>query len=114
MRNYRNLNVWNQSIELNKMVFSIFNALPKSDVYELQSQCRRSAISISSNIAEGAGRDSEKDFVRFLHIALGSSFELECQLIILKNVFSAEHPELMKELESVQKQLNGLIKALTK
>lgn len=41
MRNYRNLNVWNQSIELNKMVFSIFKALPKSDVYELQSQCRR-------------------------------------------------------------------------
>lgn len=81
----------------------------------ITSQIRRCSISISSNIAEGAGRSVNRDFTRFLHIAYGSSYELEIQLIISKNLSFLEQPGLDKLINSlieIQKMLYSFIKKL--
>ncbi|MDT0643265.1 four helix bundle protein [Zunongwangia sp. F363] len=82
MNYFRDLKVWQKSIQLNKLIYAATKKFPKEEVYGLTSQIRRSAVSIPSNIAEGCGRESKKEFKNFLGIALGSAFELETQLII--------------------------------
>jgi four helix bundle protein len=79
-RSYRNLNVWKLSIELVKDVYRITQKFPATEIYGLTSQIRRAAISIPSNIAEGQGRTSSKEFRQFLGIAMGSMAELSTQL----------------------------------
>src|SRR5210317_1293844 len=86
MKNLKKLKVWQKGIELVVDIYKSTNTFPKEEMYGLTSQIKRSAISIPSNIAEGSGRGSDKDFNRFLDIALGSSFELETQLIITKEL----------------------------
>ena len=76
---YRDLVVWQKSMELTKKIYTITKDFPKEEVYGLTSQIRRSAVSIPSNIAEGKGRNSDKEFVRFLQISLGSLYELQTQ-----------------------------------
>jgi four helix bundle protein len=83
---FRDLDVWKLAIELAKNIYKITNKFPNSETYGLTSQLRRSGISIPSNIAEGQGRNSAKEFNQFLAIALGSLAELETQLIIAKEV----------------------------
>ena len=102
-------------MDLVKEVYLFTNSLPEQEKFGLSSQLRRSAVSVPSNIAEGSAKSSEKDFSRFLEISLGSSFELETQLIIAKelnmlqeNAFS----ELLNKLHEVQKMLVGLAKTL--
>jgi four helix bundle protein len=112
MKNFRNIKVWNQSMALCTQIILRLNELPKSETYELISQLKRATISIVSNIAEGSGRGSDKDFCRFLHISLGSSYEVETQLIIANNIYGLEIDDLMGELVSVQKQLQSFIKVL--
>lgn len=82
MKNFKNLKVWQNGIELVVDVYKRLESFPKEEIYGLTGQIKRSSVSIPSNIAEGSGRGSNKDFNRFLDIALGSSFELETQLII--------------------------------
>ncbi len=82
MRNFRKLEVWKDSIVFTKRIYQQLESFPNHEKYELKSQIRRAAISIPSNIAEGASRQSSKEFARFLEIALGSAFEIETQLII--------------------------------
>lgn len=86
MNNYKELKVWQKSVELAVNVYEITKSFPRQEVYGLTSQIRRSAISIASNIAEGAGRNSNKDFKKFLGISHGSSCELETQLIIAQKI----------------------------
>ena len=76
MKNFKNLKVWQKGIELVINVYKDSMKFPKEELYGLTSQIRRSAVSIPSNIAEGSGRNSDKEFNRFLDISLGSSFEL--------------------------------------
>ena len=112
MRNFRNLEIWNNAIELAKNIYLLTSQLPASEKYGLASQMQRAAVSISSNIAEGASRRTENDFARFLDIALGSSFELETQLIITKEIGFKTQDELdtqLKTLSTLQKQINTLI-----
>ena len=85
-RSFRDLDVWKLSIEFVKSIYQITNKFPNSEIYGLTSQLRRSAISIPSNIAEGQGRNSSKEFRQFLAIALGSLAELETQVIIAKEI----------------------------
>lgn len=85
MNNFRNLEVWNKVVELATYVYQITESFPKAEKYGLTSQMRRSAVSISSNIAEGAGRGSEKEFNHFLNISTGSCYELETQLLFHRN-----------------------------
>lgn len=75
MNNFKELVVWQKSIDLSVKIYEIANGFPKEEIYGLSSQIRRCVVSIPSNIAEGAGRNSKKEFSHFLSIALGSSFE---------------------------------------
>lgn len=82
MHNFKKLNIWKDSIELTKLIYKNTDKFPKSEIYGLTSQLRRSVISVPSNIAEGSGRNSDKEFRKHLNIAIGSLFELETQVII--------------------------------
>lgn len=82
MHNFRELNIWKKSLDLSVDVYRITEEFPVVEKYNLISQIVRSAVSIPSNIAEGSGRGTNKDFCRFLNIALGSAYELETQLTI--------------------------------
>ena len=80
--NHKELDVWKKSMDLVEFIYKFSNSFPDSEKFGLTSQIRRAAVSIPSNIAEGAGRKSNKEFIQFLHIALGSLSELETQYII--------------------------------
>lgn len=82
MRNFRELDVWVDARKLVKSVYLLSNQLPQSEKFGLISQINRCAVSIPANIAEGSAKDSQKDFIRFLGISLGSAFELETHIII--------------------------------
>ena len=83
MHKVENLKIWNKAIGLTKEVYTICKDLTSDEKFGLISQVKRSAVSIPSNIAEGAGRNSNKEFLNFLAIANGSSYELQTQLILL-------------------------------
>ena len=86
MKDFRKLEIWKRGIEIVKRSYEITKILPPIERYALARQINRSSVSIPSNIAEGSSRRSEKDNKRFLEFALGSAFELETQLIILKEL----------------------------
>ncbi|WP_300369514.1 four helix bundle protein [Hydrogenimonas sp.] len=113
MTGYQNLEVWKKSMKLVTDVYLQVKALPKEETYSLADQIRRSAVSIPSNIAEGSSRNSSKEFIQFLYIALGSACELETQLLIAKNVGYIESFHTVElELVAVKKMLNALISSL--
>ena len=108
---YENLVVWQQAMELVVEVYELVKKFPKEETYGLCDQIRRSAVSIPSNIAEGASRNSRKEFVQFLYIALGSTAELETQLRIADRVGYAETTDIIeKRIIPIKKMLNALIK----
>lgn len=86
MHNFRDLEVWTKSMKLCKIFYSASQNFPKEETFGLTSQSRRSLYSIPSNIAEGAGRDTNAQFSNFLNIALGSSFEFETQILIANDL----------------------------
>lgn len=86
MNYFKELKVWQKAIELVTNTYLKTQNFPKEEIYGLTSQIRRCAVSIPSNIAEGCGRNTDKDFNSFLGISLGSSFEFETQIIICKNL----------------------------
>lgn len=86
MHKVEDLKIWKKSIELVKAVYYIVKNLPEAEKYGLTNQLKRSAISNASNIAEGAGRNSKNEFKHFLSVANGSSYELQTQLIITKEL----------------------------
>jgi four helix bundle protein len=115
MNNYKELKVWQKALEFTTVVYVLTKSFPKEEQFGLINQLRRAASSIPSNIAEGAGRNSEKEFNHFLSIALGSSFEIETQLIIAKNVEILTDNQLItviEQLTEIQKMLRGLQKTL--
>ncbi len=83
MNKYQELKIWNKAMDLVEQVYSLLKMLPDEEKFGLISQVKRCSISIPSNIAEGAGRNSPKEFIRFLSIANGSTTELETQLILI-------------------------------
>ena len=109
---HKNLIVWKKSMELAKMVYSITSTYPPSEAFGLVSQMRRCVISIPSNIAEGYGRESDKDLVRFLRTALGSSNELDTQLILsfqFGYLLDIHYQEALNLNEEINKMLKSLI-----
>lgn len=115
--NFRELEVWSESKNLSILVYRLTRQFPNSEMYGITSQINRSAISIPSNIAEGAGRNTNKDFSRFINIALGSAFELETQLIIafeLNFIEKTEYEELINGIHIIQKKLVNFNKFLNK
>ena len=117
MHNYKELKVWQKARELVKFIYKLTKNYPKEEIYSLTSQVRRSAISIPSNIAEGAGHTSNKEFSRFLEIAYASTCELDTQIILSYDVDFINQNELNDSssyIEELQKMLSGLIKSLDK
>ena len=80
--NHKELDVWKKSMDLVALIYKLSSSFPEAEKFGLTSQIRRAAVSVPSNIAEGAGRKGDKEFVQFLHIALGSLSELETQYLI--------------------------------
>ena len=112
MHNFRELEVWKKAIELTTLYYNISKTFPKDEQFGLTSQSRRSLVSIPSNIAEGAGRDTDKQFVQFLSIGIASSFEFETQLLVAKNLdyISAKTFDLVfNDLRHIQNMLVKLI-----
>lgn len=104
--NLKELKIWQKAIDLAVEVYSSTSEFPSEEKYGLTSQIRRSAVSVPSNISEGAGRNSNKEFVQFLGISHGSSYELETQLIIahrLKLLSDNTSTELLNKISEVQK-----------
>lgn len=115
MNNFRDLNVWKKAVELATRVYEVTENFPKTEQYGLTNQIRRSVVSISSNIAEGAGRKSKKGFKQFLHISTGSCYELETQLTISQNLNfldGAEYETVKEKLIEIQKMIYSLRKNL--
>jgi four helix bundle protein len=114
MNQFKNLLVWQKAVELAVEVYQVTASFPKEELFGLTSQIRKSSTSVAFNIAEGAGRKSTKDFNHFLDIALGSSCELETQLVISERLrFSDEIVKagLTLKIEEIQKMINGLQKS---
>ncbi|HMR17997.1 MAG TPA: four helix bundle protein [Sphingobacterium sp.] len=112
MMTHKDLEVWKRAVQFVVCIYEITRFFPKEEIYGLTSQTRRAAVSIPSNIAEGASRQSTKEFIRFLYIALGSCMELETQLIIsekLAYLTASDKQKIMPELTEIAKMLNGLI-----
>jgi len=108
MRKFKELAIWKRSFELVNQVYSICDELPKDERFGLITQIRRCAVSIPSNIAEGAGRRTDKEFGRYLEIAIGSSFELETQLLIVqkrKMLKDDSTQTILDELNQIQKMI---------
>lgn len=115
MNRYKELNVWKKSIDLVVEIYNSTSQFPDSEKFGLMSQINRAAVSIPSNIAEGSGRSSNKDFSKFLDYSNGSASELETQLIIsekLKFINNDELSKLSKEIADIQNMIYGLKKSL--
>lgn len=94
-------------MEIVKEVYLIVSSFPIDERYGLKSQMSRCAISVPSNIAEGSSRSSIKDFSHFLDIALGSSFELETQLIIAQELFQVDNESIIEKCQNLQRMITG-------
>ncbi len=109
MHNYKELKVWQRSMKLAEKIYLISSDLHKNETYGLKSQIRKSAISVPSNIAEGCGRNSEKQLLYFLQVAQGSLAELETQVLLIEMLTSLMIEENLKtEINDIQKMLRGL------
>ena len=115
IKNYRELVVWKRAMELVVEAYSLVKHLPKEETYALSDQIRRAAVSIPSNIAEGNGRASTKDYSRFLSMARGSKYELETQLLICEKLNYLTKEQISKAMnlsEEIGRMLNVLIAKL--
>jgi four helix bundle protein len=110
--NYIDLDVWKYPRELVKLVYLLTKTFPKEELYALTNQIKRSVVSVPSNIAEGIGRQSNKETIHFLHIAKGSLYEVETQLYLsydLNYISEIELKNILEKVISNKKLLNGFI-----
>ena len=115
MKCHKNLDVWKRSMDLVADIYQMTSSWPVNEQYGLTSQVRRAAVSVPSNVAEGAARGSAKDFSRFIDIAQGSLAEVETQLEIAKRIGLIEgYSRLENEMISVRRMLGGLKKNLSR
>lgn len=115
MTGYEKLDVWKKSIILVTEVYILVKLLPKEETYALSDQIRRSVVSVPSNIAEGSSRNSKKEFVQFLYIALGSLCELETQPLIAKNIgYIEDINNMQSKTMQIKKMINALITSIKK
>ena len=110
--NFRELKIWKEAMNIVKSVYILTSQLPADERFGLVSQINRCAVSIPSNIAEGSGRTSNKEFLHFLNISLSSSFELETQLILSNDLFNLQTEDLILKIHELQKMTFGFKKII--
>ena len=115
INSHRDLHVWQRAIQLSIATYKLTASFPKEEIYGLTSQLRRASVSVPSNIAEGYGRGSRRDYKQFLCIARGSNLEVQTQLLIAKELHFADAPQI-ERVESltveIDKMLNTILKKL--
>ncbi|WP_293297744.1 four helix bundle protein [Allomuricauda sp.] len=117
MVNYKNYKVWERSHRLVLSVYGLTNNFPKSEEYNLISQMNRASVSIPTNIAEGCGRETQKEFIRYLYIASGSAHELDYLLLLASDlgyIESETSKNIISEIDEIKKMLASLIKTIKK
>lgn len=115
IRSHRDLRVWQEAFRLTTLVYVLTEAFPKSEQFALTSQLRRSAVSVPSNIAEGFGRGSRNDYIRFLKVARGSLFELDTQVLIARHRNYGDESSIAEvegQVQDCSRMLAGLIRTL--
>lgn len=110
--NFRELKIWKESLALVKEIYLITSQLPTEEKFGFVSQINRCAVSIPSNIAEGSGRTSNKEFIHFLNIAISSSYELETQLILIEDIFQIDSREQIDSLHELQLKIGAFKRSL--
>jgi four helix bundle protein len=114
-RNYRELVLWRKAMDLVEVIYAVTRGWPKEEVYGLTSQVRRAAVSIPANVAEGHGRNSKRDFLRFLMIANGSLLELETHLFIahrLDYIAQEARDQLLAQTAEIDRVLEAFVRSL--
>ena len=112
MRDFRQYEVWKKAVNIADIVYVLCDGFPKYELFALGNQLRRAAVSISSNIAEGASRTSPAEFAHYLEVAIGSAFEVETQLLIARRrdyITEEVYNTTVMELQSLERQLNTFI-----
>ena len=116
MKDFKELVIWQRSIQLTTSIYQLTKLLPKEETYGLISQLRRAAVSVPSNIAEGYGREATAEYIRFLKIARGSLYEIETQLYLCKTLQFFTDEEIMpclRSVEEVGKMLNTMLRRVS-
>jgi four helix bundle protein len=117
VKSYRELIVWQKAMDLAESVYKLTSGFPREEIYGLTSQVRRSAVSIASNIAEGQGRSSTRDFLNFLSIARGSLCEMETQVLLAERLGYVQGHDgsgILNQAAEVGRLINGLANSLTR
>lgn len=114
-KGFESLDVWKYSLDLTKTIYKITSTFPKEEIFGLTNQIRRASVSIGSNIAEGSAKNSSKEFLRYISIALGSSAEVKAQILIAFEIgfLNEENKiELLDKINKIGKMLKGLENSL--
>lgn len=117
MKNFKQLLIWQKGLEIAIQSFKLIETFPKEERFSLSNQITRAAVSIPSNIAEGSSWSSEKEYNRFLELSLGSSFELETQLMIAEAASygdKAVRSKMLQDISEEQKMLSAFMDKLNK
>jgi four helix bundle protein len=117
MRDYQDLEIWKRSYKLGLEIYKITNKFPKTEIYALTDQLRRAILSVSTNIAEGCGRSSSKEYIHFMQIALGSLYETENLLMFghdLNYVSNEVFEIYWDEIKNIKRMLTTYIKKIKK
>lgn len=115
LKSYKELKVWQRAYHLSLDIYRTTKKFPREEIYGLASQMRRSAVSVPSNIAEGYGRKTTRDYIRSLYISYGSLCELETQILLSGDLNFMKPEELQKlktEIGEIERMLKGLIRSL--
>ena len=112
IKTHKDLEVWKKAMDMVENIYSITTKFPKEEQYGLVSQIRRAAVSVPSNIAEGAARNSDKEFIQYLYISMGSLSEIETQLLIAGRIGILNKKNILDEIGSIRKMTAGLIRHL--
>lgn len=115
MRDFRKYEIWQKGVDIADKIYDICDNFPKFEMFALADQLRRASVSISSNIAEGASRKSPAEFAHYLQISIGSTFEVETQLLIAKKrkyITEEDYTLLVNDLQSLERQINSFISKL--
>ena len=110
MINYKNLLFWQRSMVFVADIYKKTMSFPREEQFGLSGQIRRAAVSVPTNIAEGSGRDSRKDFAHFLRISIGSACEVECELMIARDlgyINESESSVLLKEIKEIKEMIDS-------